>query len=134
MFPAGGEHGDRSLLLGRSLPAAAPPGSLSVDEEAAAAQPLPAGQAQVSVNYVTQSAPCRFVELVNTRVSGLQTSPPSLCLFVGSCEGHKYTYIYIFKMCKSVLALMMMKEGDDVSSSVFRFSWTGCLKICSHIM
>ncbi|MEQ2187359.1 hypothetical protein GOODEAATRI_003935, partial [Goodea atripinnis] len=84
MFPAGGEHGDRSLLLGRSLPAAAPPGSLSVDEEAAAAQPLPAGQAQVFVNYVTQSAPCRFVELVNTRVSGLQTSPPSLCLFVGS--------------------------------------------------
>lgn len=58
VFPAGGEHGDQRLLLGRCLHAAAVPGSLSVDERPAAVpQPLPAGEAQVSVNYVTQSAP-----------------------------------------------------------------------------
>lgn len=58
VFPAGGEHGDRRLLLGRRLPAAAVPGSLPVDEgPAAVPQPLPAGEAQVPVNYVTQSTP-----------------------------------------------------------------------------
>lgn len=57
VFPAGGEHGDRGVLLGRSLPAAAAPGPLSVGEGSDAAQPLPAGEAQVSLNYVTQSAP-----------------------------------------------------------------------------
>lgn len=46
VFPAGGEHGDRRLLLGRRLPAAALPGSLSLDEgPAAVPQPLPAGEA-----------------------------------------------------------------------------------------
>lgn len=60
VFPAGGEHGDRCVLLGRRLPAAAVPGPLPVDERPAAVlQPLPAGEAQVSVNYVTQSAPRR---------------------------------------------------------------------------
>lgn len=58
MFPAGGEHGDRGVLLGRRLHAAAVSGSLYVDERSAAVpQPLPAGQAQVPVNYITQSAP-----------------------------------------------------------------------------
>lgn len=58
VFPAGGEHGDRRVLLGRRLPAAAVHGSLYVDERPAAVpQPLPAGEAQVSVNYITQSAP-----------------------------------------------------------------------------
>lgn len=58
VFPAGGEHGDRRVLLGRRLPAAALPGSLSVDEgPAAVPQPLPAGEAQVSVNHITQDAP-----------------------------------------------------------------------------
>lgn len=58
VFPAGGEHGDRRLLLGRRLPAAALSGSLSVDERPAAVpQPLPAGEAQVSVNHITQSSP-----------------------------------------------------------------------------
>lgn len=58
MFPAGGEHGDRRVLHGRRLPAAALPGPLPVDEgPAAVPQPLPAGQAQVSVNRITQSAP-----------------------------------------------------------------------------
>lgn len=58
MLPAGGEHGDRRVLLGRRLPAAAVPGPLPVDEgPAAVPQPLPAGEAQVPVNYVTQMAP-----------------------------------------------------------------------------
>lgn len=66
VFPAGGEHGDQRLLLGRRLPAAAVPRSLSVDERSAAvSQPLPAGQAQVPVNYITQSAPGQSHELVN---------------------------------------------------------------------
>ncbi|TMS09452.1 Metallophosphoesterase 1 [Larimichthys crocea] len=57
VFPAGGEHGDRRVLLGRRLPAAADPRSLYVDERPAAVpQPLPAGEAQVSVNYITQGA------------------------------------------------------------------------------
>lgn len=72
MFPAGGEHGDRRVLLGRRLPAAADPRSLYVDERPAAVpQPLPAGEAQVSVNYITQGAYCirhkeQSHELVNT--------------------------------------------------------------------
>lgn len=58
VFPAGGEHSDRCLLPVRRLPAAALPGSLSVDEgPAAVPQPLSAGEAQVSVNAVTRSTP-----------------------------------------------------------------------------
>lgn len=54
MLPAGGEHGDQCVLFGRSLSAAAVPGSLSVDERSAAvSQPLSAGEAQVSVNSWT---------------------------------------------------------------------------------
>lgn len=58
VFSPGGEHSDQRLLLVRRLPAAALPGSLSVDEgPAAVPQPLPAGEAQVSVNHVTQRTP-----------------------------------------------------------------------------
>lgn len=66
VFPAGGEHGDRRLLLGRRLPAAALPGSLSVDERPSAVpQPLPAGEAQVPVNHITQSSPRPGTEPIN---------------------------------------------------------------------
>lgn len=65
MFPAGGEHGDQRLLLGRRLPAAAVPRSLSVDERPAAVpQPLPAGETQVSVNYISHSPPGQSHKLV----------------------------------------------------------------------
>lgn len=64
MFPAGGEHGDRRVLLGRGLHAAALPGPLSVDERpAAVSQPVPAGEAQVHVNHghpeCTRAGPAR---------------------------------------------------------------------------
>lgn len=58
VFPARGEHGDQRVLLGRYLPAAAAPGSLPVGEgPAAVPQPLPAGEAQVTLTYLTESAP-----------------------------------------------------------------------------
>lgn len=57
VFPAGGEHGHQRVLLCRRLFPLPVPGSLSVDEgPAAVPQPLPAGQAQVPVNYITQGA------------------------------------------------------------------------------
>ncbi|XP_028988255.1 metallophosphoesterase 1 isoform X1 [Betta splendens] len=60
VLPAGGEHGDRRVLLGRRLPAAAGSGPLPVDEgPAAVPQPLPAGEAQVPVSRGAQRAPGR---------------------------------------------------------------------------
>lgn len=78
MFPPGGEHGDRGVLLSRSRAAAAAPGALSVDEGAAAAQPLPAGEAQVSVNYVTHSAP-RLVTYPGVWAANPSAQPQFVC-------------------------------------------------------
>lgn len=56
VFPAGGEHGDRCVLHSRRLLAAAVRGPLPVDEGPATV-PQPAGQAQVSVNHITNNTP-----------------------------------------------------------------------------
>jgi len=100
VLPAGGEHGDRRLLLGRRRHAAAVPGSLSVDERpAAVSQPLPAGEAQVSVNYDTQSAPGQSHEShIDTGCEDFVTFSlvrTDLDLFVQMFKGTEKEYLFL---------------------------------------
>lgn len=117
VFPPGGEHGHRRLLLGRRLPALLVPGSLSVDERPAAVfQPLPPGQAQVPVNYVSQLTQRRGRSHEPTRDGKINTWFEDLQMWRSSTEWAKNVFTLPWFGCQNILPHC---EGHPAHKNVY---------------